>query len=103
MSADSGTEAAYQSVHGLLECRLPAAPANVPVSFSGVGRGQDERWRSNFGAAMGGAVVDAITNDQEDPGVPPEVGVAEAARLLAPGLAETQETPGAAHVDEADA
>lgn len=70
------------ATEGLLHHRWPAASADAPWSFATVGRGHDETWWSEFVARLSSTDALALAIEHEDPDVPPERGVAEAARLL---------------------
>jgi sugar phosphate isomerase/epimerase len=70
------------ATQGLLHHRWPAVSAEASWSFATVGRGHDESWWSEFVARLSSTDARALAIEHEDPDVPPEVGVAEAARLL---------------------
>jgi sugar phosphate isomerase/epimerase len=67
---------------GLLDHRWPGPTAEVPWKFATVGAGHDGRWWRRFLNALEGTAVRAVAIEHEDPDVPPEIGVPEAARLL---------------------
>jgi sugar phosphate isomerase/epimerase len=67
---------------GLLDHRWPGPTAEVPWKFATVGAGHDGGWWTRFMNALEGSAVRAIAIEHEDPDVPAEVGVPEAARLL---------------------
>jgi sugar phosphate isomerase/epimerase len=70
------------ATEGLLHHRWPAASGEAPWSFATVGRGHDETWWSEFVRCLRATDVRALAIEHEDPDVPPERGVVEAARLL---------------------
>jgi sugar phosphate isomerase/epimerase len=67
---------------GLLDHRWPGPTEEVPWKFATVGLGHDVVWWDNFIALTEETAVTAIAIEHEDPDVPPQVGVPEAARLL---------------------
>lgn len=72
------------ALNGLLDRRWPRPAEAMPWNFAVVGRGRDDEWWTRFVAqvvARGRAHTIAI--EHEDPFVPAEVGVGEAAALLA--------------------
>jgi sugar phosphate isomerase/epimerase len=71
------------ATEGLLHHRWPTASVDAPWSFATVGRGHDESWWSEFVTRLSCTDARALAIEHEDPDVPPEVGVVEAARLLA--------------------
>jgi sugar phosphate isomerase/epimerase len=70
------------ATEGLLHHRWPAPSAEAPWSFATVGRGHDETWWTELVARLRSTDVQAVAIEHEDPDVPPERGVVEAARLL---------------------
>jgi sugar phosphate isomerase/epimerase len=70
------------ATEGLLHHRWPADTADAPWSFATVGRGHDESWWTEFVARLSKTDALALTIEHEDPDVPPQQGVIEAARLL---------------------
>jgi sugar phosphate isomerase/epimerase len=71
---------------GLLDRRWPGPTSDVPWKFATVGHGHDREWWADFVAMTDGTAVTAIAIEHEDPDVPPEEGVPEAARLLSSAL-----------------
>ena len=71
------------ALNGLLDHRWPGDPDEMPWSFATVGHGHDAAWWAGFRAALDGTAVRTLAIEHEDPRVPPEQGVAEAARVLA--------------------
>ena len=67
---------------GLMDHRWPGPTAEVPWKFSTVGDGHPSDWWAGFLAALEGKPVKVIAIEHEDPDVPPERGVPQAARLL---------------------
>jgi sugar phosphate isomerase/epimerase len=75
------------ALNGLLDHRWPNPPADMPWNFAVVGRGHDHRWWHDFLARLDEAGrVGTIAIEHEDPFVPPEAGIREAARLLSAAL-----------------
>jgi sugar phosphate isomerase/epimerase len=70
------------ATEGLLHHRWPAPSAQAPWSFATVGRGHDEAWWGELVARLRLSDARALAIEHEDPDVPPERGVVEAARLL---------------------
>jgi sugar phosphate isomerase/epimerase len=70
------------ATEGLLHHAWPGPSAQAPWSFATVGRGHDEAWWSGFVARLRAAHARALAIEHEDPDVPPEQGVVQAARLL---------------------
>lgn len=74
---------------GLLDHRWPGPTAQVPWKFATVGHGHDREWWAGFMAMTEGTAATAIAIEHEDPDIPPEQGVPEAARLLSAALEVT--------------
>jgi sugar phosphate isomerase/epimerase len=70
------------AVNGLLDHRWPGPPSATPWSFATVGRGHDEAWWGQFLGWLAPTAARSVAIEHEDPDVPAERGVAEAARLL---------------------
>jgi sugar phosphate isomerase/epimerase len=86
-----GKDVAFSShnlaLNGLLDRRWPRPPDAMPWNFAVVGRGQTGAWWNGLVADVvrfGRAHTIAI--EHEDPFTPPEVGIREAATLLASAL-----------------
>jgi sugar phosphate isomerase/epimerase len=76
------------ALNGLLDRRWPRPPESMPWNFAVVGRGRDAMWWSSFAAAVrAGGRVHTVAIEHEDPFVPAEVGIVEAAGVLAHALA----------------
>jgi sugar phosphate isomerase/epimerase len=71
---------------GLLDHRWPGPSADTSWTFATVGHGHDAAWWRRFVALTETTPVTAIAIEHEDPDVPPEQGVPEAASLLAGAL-----------------
>jgi sugar phosphate isomerase/epimerase len=80
-------QAEHLALNGLMDHRWPNPPAEMPWNFATVGRGHDLAWWRGFLAGLDRAGrVGAIAIEHEDPFVPPETGIIDAARLLAAAL-----------------
>jgi len=78
---------ANKALNGMLESRMPGDPTQMQWDFSTVGRGRDVTWWSAFVRTMADGGFDGtISIEYEDPFVPPEESVAEAARALAAAM-----------------
>jgi len=73
-------------LEGLLHHRWPGPTTDTPWSFATVGHGHDARWWRRFVELLDGTAVKAVAIEHEDPDVPSETGVPEAAQLLAGAL-----------------
>jgi sugar phosphate isomerase/epimerase len=81
------------ALNGLLDHRWPAPAAEMPWNFAVVGRGHDLAWwRALLADLAAAGQVRTIAIEHEDPFVAPEIGIQQAARLLA----EAARTPVAA-------
>jgi len=75
------------AVNGLLDRRWPRPPEDMPWNFSVVGRGKDPAWWGAFVRELvARGRVNTIAIEHEDPFVPAEDGVGEAAAVLSAGL-----------------
>jgi sugar phosphate isomerase/epimerase len=73
------------ALNGLLDRRWPRPPEEMPWNFAVVGRGRDASWWRRFVAALAEHTrAHTIAIEHEDPFVDPELGIPEAARVLAP-------------------
>jgi len=76
------------ALNGLLDRRWPRPAEEMPWNFAVVGRGHDATWWKRFVAEVTAhGRVRTIAIEHEDPFVPAEAGVAEAAALLAAAAA----------------
>ncbi|TMB98582.1 MAG: sugar phosphate isomerase/epimerase [Chloroflexi bacterium] len=74
----------HLAVNGLLDRRWPKPPDEMPWNFAVVGRGKPQAWWDGFvGALVARGRVHTIAIEHEDPFVPAEAGVPEAAEVLA--------------------
>jgi sugar phosphate isomerase/epimerase len=74
------------ALNGLLDRRWPRPPEAMPWNFAVVGRGRDAAWWRTFVAALAGSGrLNTIAIEHEDPFVPAELGIPEAAAVLASG------------------
>ncbi len=67
---------------GLLDHRWPGRTAEAPWKFATVGVGHSAAWWKRLLAALEGTAVKAVAIEHEDPDVPAEIGIPEAAKLL---------------------
>lgn len=75
------------AVNGLLDRRWPQPWTEMPWNFAVVGRGRDATWWRRFvQKVVSTGRVRSLSIEHEDPGVPPEQGVPEAAAVLAEAL-----------------
>jgi sugar phosphate isomerase/epimerase len=70
------------ALNGLLDRRWPEPAAEMPWTFAVPGRGHALDWWAGLIQALSGSQVQVISIEHEDPFVPAETGVPEAARLL---------------------
>jgi sugar phosphate isomerase/epimerase len=72
------------ALNGLLDRRWPAPAEEMPWNFAVAGRGHDAGWwRGLIEALTAAEGANSISIEHEDPFVPPERGIIEAARFLA--------------------
>ena len=82
------------ALNGLLDNRWPMPAAEMPWNFAVVGRGHDlPWWRALLADLTAAGRVKTISIEHEDPFVAPEIGIPEAARLLAEALGSRARTP----------
>ena len=75
------------ALNGLLDRRWPMPPEEMPWNFATVGHGHDAAWwRRLLRDLRDAGRVRTISIEHEDPFVAPEIGIREAARLLAAAL-----------------
>ena len=80
------------AVNGLLDRRWPRPPEAMPWNFAVVGRGKDQAWWTDFMKVL--AVrgrVHTIAIEHEDPFVPAEAGIPEAAAVLSTAVERSAE------------
>jgi len=70
------------ALNGLLDRRWPEPAAEMPWTFAVPGRGHDLAWWTGLVRALGGSRAQVVSIEHEDPFVPAETGVPEAARVL---------------------
>jgi sugar phosphate isomerase/epimerase len=81
------------ALNGLLDHRWPAPAAEMPWNFAVVGRGHDlPWWRALLADLAAAGRVKTIAIEHEDPFVAPEIGIRQAARLLAEALGSAATT-----------
>jgi sugar phosphate isomerase/epimerase len=72
------------ALNGLLDRRWPRPPDEMPWNFAVVGRGRDAAWWRGFAGELAKSTrVHTIAIEHEDPFVAPELGIPEAAAVLA--------------------
>lgn len=80
---DVSFTAKHLALNGLLDRRWPKPPEQMPWNFAVVGRGKSpEWWRGFVGRLISHGRINTIAIEHEDPFVPPQTGVPEAASLL---------------------
>ena len=70
------------ALNGLLDRRWPEPADQMPWTFAVPGRGHDLAWWTGLVRALSGSACEVISIEHEDPFVPADQGVPEAARLL---------------------
>jgi sugar phosphate isomerase/epimerase len=81
------------ALNGLLDHRWPMPAEEMPWNFAVVGRGHDLAWWRTLLADLAAAGrVKTISIEHEDPFVAPEVGIPQAARLLAEAIGNVAKT-----------
>jgi sugar phosphate isomerase/epimerase len=70
------------ALNGLLDRRWPQPAADMPWTFAVPGRGHGLDWWTGLVRALSGSSAQVVSIEHEDPFVPAEAGVPEAARLL---------------------
>ena len=79
------------ALNGLLDRRWPNPAEQMPWTFAVPGRGHDLAWWTGLVRAMAGSSARVISIEHEDPFVPAEEGVPEAARLLRAAIDASEE------------
>jgi sugar phosphate isomerase/epimerase len=79
------------ALNGLLDRRWPNPAEQMPWTFAVPGRGHDLAWWTGLLRAMAGSSARVISIEHEDPFMPAEEGVPEAARLLRAAIDASQE------------
>ncbi len=81
------------ALNGLLDHRWPAPAAEMPWNFAVVGRGHGLPWWEALLMDLAAAGrVKTIAIEHEDPFVAPEIGIQQAARLLAVAIGSAART-----------
>jgi sugar phosphate isomerase/epimerase len=81
------------ALNGLLDHRWPAPAAEMPWNFAVVGRGHGlPWWRALLTDLAAAGRVKTIAIEHEDPFVAPEIGIQQAARLLAEAIGSAART-----------
>jgi sugar phosphate isomerase/epimerase len=81
------------ALNGLLDRRWPEPAAEMPWTFAVPGRGHPLDWWAGLIQALSGSAVQVISIEHEDPFVPAETGVPEAARLLRAAIDTARTVP----------
>jgi sugar phosphate isomerase/epimerase len=77
------------ALNGLLDRRWPKPAADMPWNFAVVGRGRNPAWWHSFIAELlAHGRVKTIAVEHEDPFVAPEIGIPEAAEVIATAASE---------------
>jgi sugar phosphate isomerase/epimerase len=80
------------ALNGLLDHLWTQPPDAMPWNFAVVGRGRDQDWWNRFVSELcAKSSVQTIAIEHEDPFVPADIGVKEAAAMLSRALAATAE------------
>jgi sugar phosphate isomerase/epimerase len=80
----------HLAVNGLLDRRWPRPPEEMPWNFAVVGRGRDQAWWDSLVRELTArGRVHTLAIEHEDPFVPPEAGIVEAASVLSAALRKT--------------
>ena len=79
------------ALNGLLDRRWPKPAGQMPWNFAVPGRGHDMAWWTGLMRSLASSRVQVVSIEHEDPFVPPEVGIPEAARLLRDSIEAAQE------------
>jgi sugar phosphate isomerase/epimerase len=74
------------ALNGLLDRRWPEPAADMPWTFAVPGRGHDLDWWAGLVRALAQSRAGVVSIEHEDPFVPAETGVPEAARLLSAAI-----------------
>ncbi len=74
------------ALNGLMDRRWPTPPEKMPWNFATVGRGREAAWWNGFVADLAHTRARTIAIEHEDPFVPAEIGIREAARVLSGAL-----------------
>jgi sugar phosphate isomerase/epimerase len=81
------------ALNGLLDRRWPSPADQMPWNFAVPGRGHDLGWWTGLMRSLASSRVQVVSIEHEDPFVPPEIGIPEAARLLRAAIEAAQEVP----------
>jgi len=79
------------ALNGLLDRRWPKPAEQMPWNFAVPGRGHDVAWWTALMRSLASSRVRVVSIEHEDPFVPPEIGIPEAARLLSTSIEAAQE------------
>lgn len=74
------------ALNGLLDRRWPMPAEEMPWTFGIPGRGHDQAWWTGLVTELRRSPVKVYSIEHEDPFVGPEIGVPEAARVLAAAI-----------------
>ena len=82
------------ALNGVLDCRWPESPAELPWNFTTVGRGRDGAWWASFVRELSEAGYDGVISiEYEDPFTDAETSIAEAAHALEAAIALADGSP----------
>jgi len=81
------------ALNGLLDRRWPEPADQMPWTFTVPGRGHDLAWWTGLVRALAGSRARVVSIEHEDPFVPAETGVPEAARVLRAAIDAAQVVP----------
>jgi sugar phosphate isomerase/epimerase len=87
------------ALNGLLDARWPQPADQMPWTFGVPGRGHDLAWWTGLMRALAGSQCQVVSIEHEDPFIPAEQGVPEAARLLRAAI-DASEQPGEQPVEQ---
>jgi sugar phosphate isomerase/epimerase len=88
---DTVFQAESLALNGLLDRRWPKPAEQMPWNFAVAGRGHDLNWWTGLMRALASSRVQVVSIEHEDPFVPPEVGIPEAARFLKTSIETAKE------------
>jgi sugar phosphate isomerase/epimerase len=81
------------ALNGLLDRRWPEPADQMPWTFAVPGRGHDLAWWTGLVRALAGSRAQVVSIEHEDPFVPAETGVPEAAQVLRAAIDAARAVP----------